>query len=137
MRKLKLFKGFALINFIGLVTLFLLYRNGSLDNLIIHQPINYFLSPNGGVEARNINDTTKVEFDSLNHPKITSSRPPAIIDKLVPEEITMNPNQDSASIKEKDDHGRLNRVMSSSKSGVIIEAKKFTISEKKKNRKRE
>lgn len=129
MIKLKLFKGFAIVNFLVLLTAFLLYRNGSLDNLMSLHSDSYLSSPNGGVGVKNSKDSINIETDSLQHQRLFSSMPPANLANLTPRIDTIIPDQDSTVIK-------LHRMMSSSKSGVIIEPKPITTPQKKRNNKR-
>jgi hypothetical protein len=122
MRKSKVFKFIAVVNFIALLTVFLLYRNGSLDKYIYNDANNNFTSPNGGVGAKNNNASTKVKTDSLQRQRISSSKSLVIIDHVKLKADTTKHKKDTAHIKRKQEPIRM---MSGSKSGPIIEPKLF------------
>lgn len=123
MKKSNIFKFIAVVNFIALLTVFLLYRNGSLDSYIYNDKDNNFTSPNGGVGAKNNKDTTNVKTDSLRQQRISSSKSLVIIDNVKLKTDTTKPKKDTVNVKRKQEPIRM---MSSSKSITIIERKLFT-----------
>lgn len=135
MLKIQLLKGLAILNFIALFILFLLYRNGSLDGLVSHRSDNYFQSPNGGAEAGIKFDTTKFELDSIL--RNTASKPPAPLNSLFPDGIRLNPDLDSTYISKQKPKVRSYDMMSGSKSGIIFQPKTTAPSQEKKRKKRE
>jgi hypothetical protein len=122
MKKSKILKFIALVNFIALLTVFLLYRNGSFDRYIFNDTNNNFTSPNGGVGAKNNKDSTKVKTDSLLRQRMSSSKSLVIIDNVKLKVDTTKPKKDTANIKRKD---KQTRMMYSSKSGAVIEPNRF------------
>lgn len=124
MKKSKIFKVIALVNFIALLTVFLLYRNGSFDRYIFNDANNNFTSPNGGVGAKNNNDSTKVKTDSLLRQRMSSSKSLVIIDNVKLKDDTTKSKKDAVRIQRKQEPIRM---MSGSKSGAIIEPKLFNV----------
>ncbi len=122
MKKSKIFKFIAVVNFIALLTVFLLYRNGSFDKYLYNDVNNNFTSPNGGVGAKNNKDSTKVKTDSLLRQRMSSSKSLVIIDNVKLKTDTTKPKKDTANFKRKD---KQTRMMYSSKSGAIIEPNRF------------
>lgn len=121
MKKSNIFKFIAVVNFIALLTVFLFYRNGSFDRYLYNNTDNNFISPNGGVVAKNNKDSTKVKTDALQQQRISSSKSLVIIDNVKLKADTTKPKKDTT-IKRKQEPVRM---MSSSKSGAIIEPKRF------------
>ena len=136
MNKLIFFRSLALLNFLGLVTLFVVYKNGSLGNLDFHQAGDYFLSPNGGVGATSSPDTTNVKLDSILYNRFIFSKPPADLDNLFPKGITMNQHPDSVIVNGQSIKVKELTYMSSSKAGPIIKSRPLKTSQEKNNKKR-
>jgi hypothetical protein len=58
MNKKTIFRGIAFVNCIVLMTVFLLYRNGSFDNYIYGVNEHNLTSPNGGTPTKVSKDST-------------------------------------------------------------------------------
>ncbi len=144
---MKLFKSLAIMNFMVWMTIFLLYRNGSLDSLLFQTSSIYFPSPNGGSEVRSSRDSIKVDTISVHQQRHLSASPPVPIDKVVPGVKKMEPLPDSAAIKREEAQLRMSKMMSSSKTGPVIvrsqivspaiRQTKGTVTKEKKNKKGE
>lgn len=119
MNKARLFKGFALINFICLLTLFLCYRGGYFDKYFFGE--NQLTSPNGGTPAKVSKDAAKKKNDSLQRAvRLSSSKSMIIIDHINPKLDSAIFKSDSIKFGNED-----KKLMYSSKSGIIIPPKKF------------
>lgn len=113
-----IFKGLALINFVVLVTLFLLFRNGSFNKYLNNNKI--FTSPNGGTPTKISNDTSAQIKDTIQRPRLSSSKSLVIIDNLRIENDSSKITQDSIPFNPSEEDKTL---MHSSKSGIIIDPK--------------
>lgn len=129
MRKSKVLKALALINFVGLLTLFLMYRNGSFDNYLYNNNEKIISDPNGGTTLKNTDDSTKIINDTLNKQRFSSSKSLILIENR-PKLDTTPTKPDTVNIKQRNENIRL---MPSSKSGVIIEPKKTKNKSKNRN----
>src|SRR5687767_12136030 len=107
MNKSNIFKFIAVVNFIALLTVFLFYRNGSFDSYLYNNTDNNFISPNGGVVAKNNKDTTKAKTDSLQRQRISSSKSLVIIDNVKFKADTTKPKKDTTNIKRKQEQIRM------------------------------
>lgn len=144
---MKLFRSFAIMNFMVWMAIFLLYRNGSLDSILFQPSSIYFPSLNGGSEVRNTGDSLKVDTIPLHQQRRVSASPPVPIDKVMPGVEKMEPIPDSAAIKREEAQMRMSKMMSSSKTGPVIvrsqiisppiRQTKGTVTKEKKNKKRE
>ena len=114
MKNSKLFKGLALLNFVGLLVAFLLYRNGSFENRFSKTASNEFTSSNGGVATKQSTDSIASKKKSLEESRLSSSKSMIIIDKFKFKADSIKPKKD---LKKNKDI----RIMSSSKSAIIIE----------------
>ncbi len=74
MQSSKLKKTLALINFVVLFIVFLLYRNGNLEEGIDALSGNSLSSPNGGAPVLLKKDSLAVESDSLRNVRMSSSK---------------------------------------------------------------
>ncbi|MFN5308218.1 MAG: hypothetical protein ACK5C0_02035 [Candidatus Kapaibacterium sp.] len=74
MTKTKLFRALALLNFTVLLSIFLLYRNGSFDeyNYIDHE--NSLTSPNGGTPTTLTKDSVTQKSTGWNRTMLSSSK---------------------------------------------------------------
>ncbi len=74
MTKTKLFRALALLNFTVLLSIFLLYRNGSFDeyNYIDHE--NSLTSPNGGTPTTLTKDSVTQKSTGGNRTMLSSSK---------------------------------------------------------------
>lgn len=74
MTKTKLFRALALLNFTVLLSIFLLYRNGSFDeyNYIDHE--NSLTSPNGGTPTTLTKDSVAQKSTGGNRTMLSSSK---------------------------------------------------------------
>jgi hypothetical protein len=87
MKRSVIFKIIAVINFIALFTIFVLYRNGSFDSYFYKNSNNNFTSPNGGVGAKQITDSINRRIDSLHRSqrmRLSSSKSIVAIDNGIP-----------------------------------------------------
>lgn len=125
----KIFKGLALLNFIGLLTLFLFFRSGSFDNYIHNGKENSLTSSNGGTPTKVLKDTSTQKKDSLQRPRLSSSKSLVIIDNLKLDKDTSKIAKEIKLTKEE------KRLMYSSKSGIIIDPKMFKVDSVKFNSK--
>jgi hypothetical protein len=129
MNKSKFLKGFALINFTVLITLFLLYSNGSFDDFQIND--NKLSSPNGGTLTSAKKDTGNAKMDSAQKQKISlsSSKSVVLIDNIKFKKDTFKTIPDS-------NHPQLEKViyMHGSKSGRIFEPPKVVPQTRKQKR---
>lgn len=66
MSRSTIFKTIAVINFVALFTIFLLYRNGAFDNYIYQRMANNFTSPNGGFGARETADSIRARIKAIH-----------------------------------------------------------------------
>lgn len=66
MKRSTIFKVIAVANFLALVSIFLLYRNGTFDSYLYKNSNNNFTSPNGGVGAKQITDSINARIDSMH-----------------------------------------------------------------------
>ena len=115
MNKTKILKGLALVNFIGLVTVFLFFRNGSFSK-------NSLTSPNGGTQTKVSKDSIPQKKDSIGRQRLSSSKSVVIIDNMNLKKDSTKPKEDSIKINQSEEEKRL---MYSSKSGIIIDPPKF------------
>jgi hypothetical protein len=122
MKKSNIFKFIAVVNFVALLTVFLFYRNGSFDRYLYNNTDNNFISPNGGVVAKNNKDSTKVKTEALQQQRISSSKSLVIIDNVKLKADTTKPQKDTTITRKQEPIS----IMSSSKSIKIIERKLFT-----------
>lgn len=129
MNRSRIFKALALLNFVALIALFLLYRNGSFDSYIYGNDEKRISSPHGGTPLQTTKDSTKTENDSLERLRLSSSKSTIIIEHIEPKEpniyyegnkFILLPKQDSIKLTQK----RL--LMPSSKSMIITEPVQFT-----------
>ncbi len=130
----KLFKTIAFVNFIGLLSLFLLYRNGSFDKYLYNETNTIITSPNGGTPVKTNKDASTSNTDSLNNLRLSSSKSAIIFDPI-------KRNKDSIAFK-KDSINKIlineKMLMYGSKSGIIIDPKKIhidSLSSKRKTKK--
>lgn len=130
MKRSTIFKVIAVTNFIVLFTVFLLYRNGSFDSYFYKNTNNNFTSSNGGVGAKHIADSVQARIDAIHRSqrtRLSSSKSLVAIDNL-----DRSPKADSTRVKptnkEKEMMQRSKpKMMYSSKSGMIVEPKMFTL----------
>jgi hypothetical protein len=120
MTKKTIFKGIALINFIVLITVFLLYRNGSFDRYIYGANERNLTSPNGGTPAKVSKDSATKKMDSLALLRLSSSKSIVVMDERKLRIETMKLQLDSTKIRSGTEEKRL---MYSSKSGLIVDRK--------------
>lgn len=122
MNRKTIFKGIALLNFIILITVFLLYRNGSFDRYIYGANERNLTSPNGGTPAKVSKESTSKETDSLQNLRMASSKSMIIVDerKLRTDAIFIKLDTTKPSLKPEE-----KRLMYSSKSGMMVEPKSF------------
>lgn len=132
MKMKKIFKVLALLNFIGLLTLFLFFRRGSFDNYIQNGKENSLTSSNGGTPTKVLKDTSIQKIDSLQRRRLSSSKSLVIIDNLKLDKDTSKITKDSITIELTEEEKRL---MYSSKSGIIIDPKMFKVDSVKFNSK--
>ncbi|WP_375562991.1 hypothetical protein ACE193_10845 [Bernardetia sp. OM2101] len=132
MNKSFIFKGFALVNFVILLTAFLLYRNGSFDNFIYNNTENLLTSPNGGTVTQTTQDSTFIKADTLDIRMFSSSKSMILIDDIKFDEDTIKTDSSKVNLTEKQKH-----LMYSSKSGRIIDPKLFEVDSLKKEKKTE
>ncbi|WP_338814870.1 hypothetical protein V9L05_06665 [Bernardetia sp. Wsw4-3y2] len=137
MNKSFIFKGFALVNFVILLTAFLLYRNGSFDNFIYNNTKNLLTSPNGGTVTQTTQDSLTIKADTLDVIRFSSSKSMRIFEEVKFEQDTIKTDTtktDSSKVNltEKQKH-----LMYSSKSGRIIDPKLFEVDSLKKEKKSE
>lgn len=120
MNRKTIFKGIALLNFIVLITVFLLYRNGSFDRYIYGSNERNLTSPNGGTPAKVSKDSTSKESDSLRNLRLASSKSMIIVDerKLRTDAVYIKPDTTKPGLKPEE-----KRLMYSSKSGKIVDPK--------------
>lgn len=111
MNKKTIFKGFALINFIGLVTLFLLFRNGSFDKATEVTTKKSKPKDNKQVKIAKDTITKKNDFKDHQQVKVNIEPKPQVKESVEPEQQS----------QESVDQERL----SSSKSIVIIDKINF------------
>ena len=136
MSKLKIIKGIALVNFFALLTIFLMYRNGSFDSFIHSGTKNSLASPNGGTLTKSTKDSSVKKNDSLKKQRLSSSKSLVLVDNMKFNNDTIKAHSDSIVIKSSEEEKRL---MYSSKSGIIIESKMFlsdSLNQKKKSKKK-
>lgn len=113
----------ALLNFIILFTVFLLYRNGSFDSYLFNNKATNFTSPNGGVGAKQTADSLRARIDSIHKRQrtmLSSSKSLVTIDNI--QQIDSTPVKPSAMEKEMIP-GSKPEMMSSSKSALIIDTR--------------
>jgi hypothetical protein len=111
---IKIAKGIALLNFIVLITLFLIYRCGLFDTFFY----NALTSPNGGTPAKVVKDAPTQNQDSTHNQRLSSSKSMIITDVLDLKNAAKNVNKDSSDNISTTEE-RL--IFSSSKSGIIID----------------
>ena len=124
-------KSIALLNFIFLMTAFLLYRNGSFNDYFFSSNEINLSSPNGGTPTKITKDSTAKIIDSLQIQRFPSSKSIILIDPLKQKKDTTVLKKDSIKtifIEEKS-------LLYSSKSGMIVDPKK-TLPDTLKNNKR-
>ncbi len=135
MNRSTIFKIIAITNFVVLFTIFLLYRNGSLNTFFYKNTDNNFTSPNGGVGAKQTADSVKAAYDSLRRlqrMRMSSSKSLVVTDfRYSPPSRTI-PKKDSTPVDPTDiEKEMLQRskpeMMYSSKSGMILEPKMLTL----------
>ncbi len=82
MNKRAVFKGIALVNFIALITAFLMYKNGNFDRPASNVSEIKQSSPNGGAPAQTMffDSSGKIMFDSPEMKRLASSKSMVIID---------------------------------------------------------
>jgi hypothetical protein len=128
MNRKTIFKGIALLNFIILITVFLLYRNGSLDHYIYGDNERNLTSPNGGTPAKISKDSTSKKMDSARSLRLSSSKSIVIIDDRKLRTEAFNLRFDSTKIRSGTEE---KRIMYSSKSGLIVEPRSFSFDSSK------
>ena len=102
-------KGAALITFVTLITAFVLYRSGRMNELIQ-------VSPNGGTLHSFQADSTVSDTNAINADRMASSKVIILTDRL---------HSDTASSLTVEEINRMYDMMSSSKSGVIFKPKQL------------
>lgn len=122
MNRKTIFKGIALLNFIVLITVFLLYRNGSFDRYMYGSNERNLTSPNGGTPAKVSKDSIPQKYDSLQSLRMSSSKSIVIMDERKLKTEAAKIKFDSSKIGLKSEE---KRIMYSSKSGLIVEPKSF------------
>lgn len=125
-------KALVLLSSGTLVTLFLLYRNGALDNYFAAEDDPLQTSPNGGpFNALGTDTTIKPKLDT-NFVLIPSSKSMVLIDKR-----TNKPVPDSL-LKKKPvtDTAPRTRMIGGSKSVMIIDPKKYELPKPDSNKKK-
>ncbi len=136
MNKSKIIKSIALVNFFGLLTIFLMYRNGSFDSIIHNNTNNSLASPNGGTLTKSTKDSSVKKTDSSKKQRLSSSKSLVLVDNMKFKNDTIKVRLDSLTTKPSEEEKRL---MYSSKSGIIIESKLFlpdSVNQKKKSKKK-
>jgi hypothetical protein len=128
MNRKAIFKTIALINFVLLITVFLLYRNGSFDHYIYDANERNLTSPNGGTPAIASKDSIPKKYDSLQSMRMSSSKSIVIMDERKLRIDAMNIKFDSTKIRSKPEEKRL---MYSSKSGGIVDPRSFSFDSSK------
>lgn len=109
MNQSKIFKGFALVNFIVLLSVFLLYRNDYFNSSNHEKNNAVFTSHNGGTNNHIINNSSAINTST-------------------------NTENDSIKQYNKQKEIEMNRIiMSSSKSGMIFESHTFDSIDANKN----
>jgi hypothetical protein len=117
MNKKTLFKGIALTNFVVLMTLFLLYRNGSLEDYFHTEPEITITSSNGGTPAKTAEIVPQQKYDSVKFERLSSSKTIILVDHLKNKPVEFK--ADSTIPAEQ------KRIFYGSKSGIIVEPKVF------------
>lgn len=135
MNKSVIFKGFALVNFVILLTAFLLYRNGSFDNFIYNNNENLLTSPNGGTVTQTTQDSTFVKIDTSRIFSSSSKSLVLIDDIKFDEDTTQTDTTQTDSSKVNLLIDKQKHLMYSSKSGRIIDPKLFESDSLKKEKK--
>ncbi len=139
MNKSVIFKGFALVNFVILLTVFLLYRNGSFDNFIYNNRQNSLTSPNGGTVTQTTQDSLSMEFDSLEVIRFSSTKSIRIFKEIRFNKDTTQTDTTKIDSSKVDLTDKQKHLMYSSKSGQIIDPKWFesdSLREKKSKKKK-
>jgi len=120
MRNSKFTKVLTLASFITLISLFVIYRGGYLDNFFEREDQTMQTSPNGGIISQKDNNTIQTKKDSSQKVKTMLSSSKSVI-------ITDNVNfVTDTTIKKKDSIKLSNEeieLMGSSKSAIIFKPK--------------
>lgn len=119
MNKSKLFKGFALVNFICLTALFLLFRNGSINTFFQTENRNNLTSPNGGTPLNASKDSVKIVEVNIERNFMPSSKSIVIRDYSFIEKDSLAPVIDTLDSAEKE---LPKKFMGSSKSAVLFDS---------------
>jgi len=136
MKQSKIFKIVALLNFVVLFTIFLLYTNGSFNNYIYKKVNNDFTSSNGGVGVKQAVDSIYAAYDSLKRLqrlRASSSKSLVVRDYVYYEpRPKMPPKKDSTRVNPTEYEKAMMlrskpEMMYSSKSGIIVQPKMFVI----------
>lgn len=130
MKRSTIFKVIAVANFLALVSIFLLYRNGTFDSYLYKNSNNNFTSPNGGVGAKQITDSINARIDSmhrLQRVRLSSSKSLVTIDNM-----DRTSRLDSTRVRPTDKEKEMMQrskpeMIYSSKSGMIIEPNMLTL----------
>ena len=128
MNRKTIFKAIALINFVLLITVFLLYRNGSFDHYLYGSNERNLTSPNGGTPAKVSKDSIPKKYDSLRSIRMSSSKSIVIMDERKLRTEAMYIKFDSTKIRSKPEEKGL---MYSSKSGRIVTPRSFSFDSSK------
>ena len=130
MKRSVFFKTIAVLNFIVLFTIFLLYRNGLFDNYFYKDNNNTFTSHNGGVSAKRVVDSVQSRIDSIHRSqriRLSSSKSLVVIDNLdgnpIADSTHVRPTAKEKEIMQRPKPG----MMYSSKSGMIVEPNMFVL----------
>jgi len=120
MNKTNVIKGLVLINFVGLLTLFLFFRTGSFDNYFNNG--KNLTSPNGGVPTKITEDTLVRKKDGLPQQRLSSSKSIVITDNLKFDKDSSKTVKDSSAAKLTDKERLL---LYSSKTAILFDPKMF------------
>jgi hypothetical protein len=124
MNKKTIFKGLALINFVVLIGLFLLFKKGKFDHYLYKSSSSFAKKDTAIVFPKIAVDTSFKETDSAFLERLSSSKSIVIIDEFKAKYKIKQDNIDSAKIKKIIDE---EEFLSSSKSALIFNPKKLKL----------
>lgn len=115
MKKVTLFKVLAILNFIGLITLFLLFKNGTFD--LYFESNKKLTTQTESSPTQLSNDTITQKIDSTPRQMLSSSKSMVLIDDI---ELNTDTSINTKDTLTGDSTKAEKRLMPSSKSGTII-----------------
>lgn len=136
MNRSKIFKIVAITNFIVLLTIFLLFTNGSFNSFFYRNTHNDFTSSNGGVVVKRAVDSIYKAFDSLQRLqrlRASSSKSMIVRDYVYFEARPKTPPKKDSTPVNPTEYEKVMMLRSkpdmmySSKSGIIVQPKLFII----------